>query len=197
MTRLLKHARYEELKTAAGDLVEDYELTYPLDPRDIALTLGIRISVYSDWHPVFESLCKSRDGFTSRTRGSSGWKFVSHINGAMAPSRQRFTIMHEISHILLDHFLERGVTDPETAEAEANFLAGYLLAPDVLIVMWEPGLTIEDIARTFDISEEAAAHSHRRVLRAINRGALESEYDQRIANSASLRPFIASVPGSA
>lgn len=72
----------------------------------------------------------------------------------------------------------------DIAEAEANYLASYLLAPDVLVVTWVPQLTVVGIARRFDISEEAAGLAHARVLRALNRGSGGEARDRRIAGAA-------------
>ena len=42
MTRKLAYRRYEELKSLAADLIEDYALSYPLDPFELAATLGVQ-----------------------------------------------------------------------------------------------------------------------------------------------------------
>ena len=46
----------------------------------------------------------------------------------MYDRRIRFTIMHEIGHIVLDH-----TEHSDLAESEANFFAKYALAPPPLV----------------------------------------------------------------
>ena len=53
--------------------------------------------------------------------------------------------------------------------------------------MWTPHMAISDIAKVFHMSEEAADFAHRRVLRAVNRGAIGKPHDRRIAASATKR----------
>ena len=41
MSRKLTSRRYEEVKALGADLIEDYELVYPLEPFEIADVLGV------------------------------------------------------------------------------------------------------------------------------------------------------------
>ena len=41
MSRILTSRRYEEVKALGADLIEDYELAYPLEPFEIADVLGV------------------------------------------------------------------------------------------------------------------------------------------------------------
>lgn len=91
------------------------------------------------------------------------------VNDSAPTLRQCFTLVHEIAHVWLDHLRADASLTDELAEGEANFLAGYLLAPDALVITWAPELTIWTIAEAFHISEDAAKVAHARVLRALNR----------------------------
>jgi Zn-dependent peptidase ImmA (M78 family) len=93
--------------------------------------------------------------------------------------------MHELAHIWLDHV--RVDVNDDRAEAEANFLASYLLAPDALVVAWVPDLEVAAIAREFGISDEAARLAHGRVMRANTQKALGKPHDQRIMKVATRR----------
>lgn len=97
--------------------------------------------------------------------------------------RQRFTLVHEVAHLWLDHPRAETFVS-EIAEAEANFLASYLLTPDALVAAWVPELTIAGIAEQFQVSEEAAGLTHRRVMRMLNLQAQGRDYNRRIASSA-------------
>lgn len=203
MSRILSHICYEQLKSLAADLVEDYALCYPLDPFEIAAMLGIHVKVHEFGLPPVVWLCATSDGYTVPLRSANGPKYQIHLNGRKPPRRQRFTLMHEIAHVWLDHLCGDGLVDEEREEAEANFLASYLLAPDQLVLAWVPGLTVAGIAQEFQVSKEAAHLIHDRVLRRLNTAAGRRDYEKRIASSAGRRVNIDDVisargmPGSA
>lgn len=87
------------------------------------------------------------------------------VNPLSTPQRTQSDIAHEVSHVLLEHqvrTVER-VGDfsffscDSEEEQEANWLAGCLLLPRPLLVnSLRQGRTIEDIARSFNVSVEMA-----------------------------------------
>lgn len=184
MSRMLSHRRYEELKALGADLIEDYALAYPLDPFEVADILGVHVTVHEYGLPPMAAwFCSTTDAYTLPGQSSHGLKFQVHLNGAAPPLRQRFTLMHEVAHLWLDH--PRAETFiGEVAEAEANFLASYLLAPDALVTAWVPGLTVTGIAEEFQVSEESAGLIHKRVLRMLTANAQGRHYNRRIASAA-------------
>ena len=203
MNRMLSHHRYEQLKSCAADFIEDYALCFPLDPFEIAAMLGLHVKVHEFGLPPTASLCSTSDGYTVPLRSAHGPKYQIHLNGGKPLLRQRFTLMHEISHVWLDHLHDDGFVDEEGQEAEANFLAAYLLAPDQLVLEWVPGLTVAGIAREFQVSKEAADLIHGRMFRRLNSAPGSRLYDKRIASSAVRRLDVDGVvsargiPGSA
>lgn len=184
MTRKMPYHRYEELKSLAADLIEDYALSYPLDPFEIAATLGVHVTVHEFGLPATAWLCGTTDGYTTPVQSAHGLKFKVHLNGATPLRRRRFTLIHEIAHIWLDHLRADATTRENVTEAEANFLAAYLLAPDALVVAWVQDLTVAGIAQEFQVSEEAAGIIHHRVMRMLNGNVGRRSYDRRIASSA-------------
>ncbi|MFM8855890.1 MAG: ImmA/IrrE family metallo-endopeptidase [Actinomycetota bacterium] len=184
MTRKMPYRRYEELKSLAADLIEDYSLSYPLDPFEIAATLGVHVTVHQSGLPNAARFCGTTDGYTTPAQSAHGVKFKVHLNGATSRLRRRFTLMHEIAHIWLDHPRAGETWCENVAEAEANFLAGYLLAPDALVLDWVQDLTVAGIAREFQVSDAAAGIIHHRVLRMLNGNNGRRCYDRRIASSA-------------
>ena len=183
----LHRHRYEQIKALGADLIEDYELVYPLEPFEIADVLGVHVAIHNEGLPVTAQRFSTSDGYTEPVASRHGWKFRIHINGSTPGIRQRFTLMHELAHIWLDHLRADAILTDERAEGEANFLANYLLAPDALVVLWAPELTISAIAQAFRMSDEAAEIAHGRVLRAINRGTIGKPLDHRIATCATRR----------
>lgn len=185
MTRKLPHARYEELKALGADLIEDYALAYPLQPLEIADLLGVHVTIHDNGLPSAASvLCGTTDGYTVAAKSVHGLQFQIYLSGATPLVRQRFTLMHEIAHIWLEHPLAGHGTSTEVAEAEANFLAGYLLAPDALVTQWLPVNGVAQIASLFHLSDEAARVAHGRLMRVRSNNVPERDYDRRILASA-------------
>jgi Zn-dependent peptidase ImmA (M78 family) len=80
------------------------------------------------------------------------------INSKHHRHRQRFSVSHELGHILLHHPPESRCTPREIARynVEADECAAELLMPSELLSHWY-ALThnVGEIARMFDVSEEA------------------------------------------
>lgn len=85
------------------------------------------------------------------------------VNPAHPPERQCNTVMHELSHIILDHVPTRVDIGPEgvlivgeyaeDAEGEADWLAGTFLLPrDALISLRSQGMNNSQIAKRFGVS---------------------------------------------
>lgn len=187
MSRLLAPKRYEQLKSTAADFIEDYALAYPLQPLEIADQLGVHVSIHAHELPAMGLQCATTDGFTEPFTSRHGPKFRIHTTDTVCVRRQRFTLMHELAHIWLDHPRAHCSLTDERAEGEANFLASYLLAPDILVVEWVPELSLNSISDTFDVSDEAAQQIFDRVFRARNLGAIGKPHDHRILNAATKR----------
>ncbi|MEK9136622.1 MAG: ImmA/IrrE family metallo-endopeptidase [Bacteroidota bacterium] len=80
------------------------------------------------------------------------------VNGRHHRHRRRFTIGHELAHILLKHPPESHCTPGEIAlyNAEADKCAAELLMPTPLLVQWlSITRSISNLAYNFDVSEEA------------------------------------------
>lgn len=128
----------------------------PVRVSDICKVLGIQVISYSKGRGLIErkglvALCEKTDGFTIDR--------VIFYNDACVIGRQRFTVAHELGHILLRHGpsvinREPSPTDSPIEQA-ANVFASRLLAP--ACVLWGIGAhTAEDISRLCDISLAAA-----------------------------------------
>lgn len=88
------------------------------------------------------------DGFSYYHPGLG--RFIIRYNDVQCIERQRFTIMHEIGHILLGH-----KTESDLADKMANYFAAYALAPSPLIHEYGVEDYI-DIKNIFQVSEECA-----------------------------------------
>lgn len=149
----LSRQRYEEIKEIVFFLYRDYGVnTVPIDFEDLADKMGIRLVPYSslkkDQKKKFLTL--SKDGFSNLNKKEKC--YYIYYNDDVAWQRVRFTIMHEIGHIVLGHS-----EYSEKNEAEANFFSRSALAPVCLLMKWEIS-ELEDVVSTFDISYEAAKY---------------------------------------
>ena len=82
--------------------------------------------------------------------------YYSHGN----PQRRRFTLAHELGHIILKHSAEE-----DWEEKEADYFASQLLAPSPVLDLYGAAADAEFIARTFGLSKAAsriAANRHTR-----------------------------------
>jgi Zn-dependent peptidase ImmA (M78 family) len=82
------------------------------------------------------------------------------VNGNHHPHRQRFTIAHEIGHVIMGHPPERKCSSSEIEEfnRESDVCASELLMPTQLLaplLLARKGIAAATLARLFDVSEEA------------------------------------------
>lgn len=139
-------------------MYEECGLTeYPINCFHIAKKLHYQLVPYSSLSgkQLTAAMQISTDGFhlliEDQTTGLFHWRI--YYNDQNSHERQRWTIMHEIGHIILDH-----TEESELAEAEANFFAKYSIAPPPLIHVAECEDYL-DIAVQFDISLQAAYYA--------------------------------------
>lgn len=153
----MKHSSkdYEIVDRTALQLRLDYgHLDKVLDVFKLARDLNITLIKYSAL--TKEQLSKiadyeeTKDGFTIFQLIDGELKFYTFYNDYVSSYRIRFTIAHEIKHVV---FLERDPTEKQ--EDLANHFARYILAPTCLVMPYV-GKYREDIVSDFDISFEAA-----------------------------------------
>lgn len=121
--------------------------SFPVDCTDILKQLNCRVYSYSylkEHHPALYSYCSrySDDGLK--------YKDVVIYNDNHAKSRIRFTLAHEIGHIILGHT----ALSPH-CEQQANAFAANLLAPLPLIYYYHCQ-SASDISQKFGLSAPAA-----------------------------------------
>ena len=136
----------------------------PVKVSRICGAYGVTLRSYQAGAPLIQALdleaqCGASDGFTVR---SGGYCYVFY-NAEQPPGRVRFTIAHELGHVLLGHLGEGEHTvynrepSPEDAPEEhtANVFASRLLAP-ACVLHALGAVTPEQIAAACDISLAAA-----------------------------------------
>ena len=140
--------RYGAIKQRAEALREQFGCDSP--PVDVGKVLSSVANVH----------------FGPSTDGTDGWtmakpdcrKFEVYINAHKPRDRRRWTMAHELGHIVMGHFdvPECGRTYDEWKEREANTFAEELLIPWVF-VKGKGYRSLGDMHRRFQVSVEACA----------------------------------------
>lgn len=150
---------YRLIDKTAIELRIDYEfLEEKLDVFALAKKLNMHLIPYSYLSDeqkskigILEDFLK--DGFTVMRCISGKWEFYTFYDDSVSKYRQRFTIAHEIKHVI---FLEK---EPgQKQEDLADHFARYLLAPSFLVMKYVR-LSPFDVSDAFDISFEAAMYA--------------------------------------
>ncbi len=119
----------------------------PVPVEELVSWLGFQIVPLFTVTDEFSALVSTRD------------KLIG-VNGRHHRHRQRFSLCHELAHILLKHPPEVDCSPRQIAHynSEADECAAELLIPHGLLAEW---ITITrnvgELARIFDVSEEAMA----------------------------------------
>lgn len=174
---------YELMNETAINLRMDYGfLKEKMDVFELAKKLNITLIPYSYLNSKqikkvkeFDELLK--DGFTIIRQVNGKNEFYTFFDDSVNTYRQRFTIAHEIKHVV---FCEKEPTQKE--EDLANYFARCLLAPSFLVMKYI-GSSPFSIAYLFDISFEAAQYALEGALSRVAYGhnqltSLEEEYSK-------------------
>ncbi len=182
----LTNRRYEEIKMAIAQTFEDYNVkVLPIDVFELAKKMGI-IVVYAS------QILKTKSNLNDYSLFSFPQSYVYYCSKKQRffvyiddvgtnKLRQRFSMAHELMHIILSHNEQN-----ERNEAEANFGAQYMLSPTSLILLSPDNYLLEQkdfIKMIFDVSEKVAEttirYNHNR-LKCISLD--EKPYEQIINN---------------
>lgn len=143
-----------ERRATADDVLSKFQITEPpVDVRSIIQQLGIHLSDVSD--PGWSGAVMSRDATSSSQARADIW-----VNAQDELVRQRFTLAHELGHLLL-HPLGQQFRDTTffgtPKETQANAFAANLLMP--LWLLSEEAAKMHGNARAladrFAVSEQA------------------------------------------
>jgi Zn-dependent peptidase ImmA (M78 family) len=158
----LIYGKYQNARNASWQCLIDNKIcALPIKILKITKNLDIQVSKNSD-----VKLLKQKESGRSYIDEYGKWCIV--YDDEHSKQRCRFTIAHELGHIVLGHKLKNGhhartfdLSKPET-ETEADVFASRLLAP--ACVLWALDLhTAEEIAKICEISLESAGHRAERM----------------------------------
>lgn len=155
--------RYKFAQSEANEIWEKFtEKNIPVKLNDIVKTIGITVKE--------ENL--EMDGITRMDK--NGISFILYKR-AMSDERKRFTVAHELGHIILEHITFGGDSSQlssSSQEKEANQFAGSLLVPikDLKTFMKNKDKTIDDVIKRYWVSKEVAgiAIKSNRLLNKLN-----------------------------
>ena len=147
----MDYRRYKDSRNMAWRiLLQEGVRELPVNVVGLCRQMGIRTK-------FFTPTAGGGDGYTTIFLGTP-YIFVSQD---CTPERQRFTVAHELGHILLGHVGKAGLVNREPdpgdnpMEREANVFASRLLAP--ACVLWAlDARTPEEIAGLCKISNQSA-----------------------------------------
>lgn len=135
---------YDKIKYAVYDVYETCSIDrLPFDCIDVISIMGFNCIKYSDLNEETNTACLklSEDAYTIANE--------IFYNEKKAKRRVRFSLMHELGHIVLD----------TQDEAEANNFASNILAPS-MAVYYSGLMNIREISNLFDISLECAGYAY-------------------------------------
>lgn len=154
MSMRLSNTRYEQIKGIVAALFLRYQINcIPVDSWLLAKRMNIQLTAFSELSneqlQAAHLLCNG--GIKYRVVDINN-NSIQHIlyDDTVNKGRQRFTILHELGHIVLNHKQESTLAD-----AEADFFAKYAIAPPMLVHMLHPFDYLE-IASAFGLSRTCA-----------------------------------------
>ena len=160
-------------QTAYKFLLECGYTSFPISPFDVLDELKDYVVClpWSEAKRVFKSddpfhLRKMKaEGRTIRMRDTGMYYIVYDDVSINSPDRISWTIMHEIGHIILGHLVEFNETALNRGgmsgkqygvlEVEAHYFAAEFLMPTAILKYYS-GITVDEIALLFGVSDEAA-----------------------------------------
>lgn len=138
----LTRERQVDIEVMIKELIEDYALVeYPQSITRTAKVLGVDLRPYSSLNQSCQALARSasEDAFSVTTADMSIAAIVFEDSEGSMHGRARFSGAHELAHIVLGHS-----EDDPLREPEADYFAGYFLAPHPLVMRMPEGITVAE-----------------------------------------------------
>lgn len=150
------YLNYYNVRNNAWDfLIKNKVTSFPLNLQALANNNNWLILSYKQFCKLYnlnenDFVKKYPDGFTAETKDNQSYIICYNQNNVK--QRNRFTICHEIGHIIL-----HAIYKNEKLEKEANMFAARILMPMLLIKELKI-TTAEELAKLCDVSLEAATN---------------------------------------
>ena len=147
----ISYSKYEEIERKVVDLYVEQDIrTIPIDPFEIIKKRNYKIIPFSTLSDTVHEIIGdvNNDAFSFFDIQSNNYVIVYNDDRPLL--RLRFTLMHEIGHIDLNHRSES-----DLAKRMADYYAGYALAPTPLIYQFTMRDS-DDVSQTFWVSKSCA-----------------------------------------
>lgn len=142
---------YDRIEIKVVELYKRLRITrVPINPFIIASQLGFVVKKYSSLPRNVQIELKTREKEGLSHYDPELGTFVIYCDDSMSYTRVRFTLMHEIGHIILGHREESAL-----ARKMADYFSAYALAPSPLMRHYECE-DYMDVANKFAVSQECA-----------------------------------------
>lgn len=154
-----KNKIYAKLDEDALNLRIDYGFwDYYVDVFKLAQYLGMNLIPYSSmtekqWERIVVNI-DIKDGFTIIQNVGGERKYYTYYNDSLSIRRQRYTIAHEIKHVV---YVEEEFD--EENEAFADHFARALLAPSCLVMFAMQNHNVLELSDLFVLSVEATTNA--------------------------------------
>lgn len=161
MTTATRYISGDTIESLASQIMSDADISTrdfgSIDVIKLADSFGCTVQEV-DFDP---------DTVSAKAQKRSDGTYLIQVSRKDGAKRQRFSIAHEVAHIVLhddDEFIEyrkplSDYDDPNLLykEVQANMLASALLMPkDLVTKVWEQTKDIDDLAEIFKVSRSAA-----------------------------------------
>lgn len=191
----MDYSKYKESRNLSWEILISQNVhALPVKISEICTSYGINIYSYSQNAKLINKLKADKlkignDGFTTAVGGG---KPIIFFDDSKSPERSRFTIAHELGHILLEHVGRYNLINREPSsednpiEQAANVFASRLLAP--ACVLW--GLNVhtpEEIMGYCNLTYTAATFRAERMKQLYSR---EKEFIQKRGKSCFLMSML-------
>ncbi len=161
---------YKNARNLAWKILINQKITnFPIDIKDVANKLGIIVIEAKHLPHKLYAISFSQNSQT----------YISYIPSNNI-NTDRFTIAHELGHLLLQHKANKAYSEHQ--EEQANIFASRLLAPMIVINDLAPD-SAEELSDLFGLSLESATIRYNRYIKIKKRNKfltnnLEKEYYQ-------------------
>ena len=143
---------YERIEETVVELFMGLNISsVPIDPFAIAEQMGYIVKEYSELERPARHYLRTGNADGCSLYNPKLQRSIIFFDDDDPLVRTRFTAMHEIGHIRLEHKEES-----DLANQMANYFAAYALAPSPLIGRYKCEDYI-DVANTFNVSRDCAA----------------------------------------
>lgn len=151
---------YDNMAKLAQSILLDYGFyTFPIDGNALACKIGMRLIPYSSLSvKQMECLLQktgTEKGITVSRQHQGKISYDTYYNDEFSEAACRFTIAHEIKHIVAGDCIKNEADLSECDEVLADYFAKCLLAPQAIIIKDEIEFP-EEHMNYFGLSRQAA-----------------------------------------